>query len=102
MVMGDEADHHTVCSDCKEELDYGVQQSNAGYYIGTWCPRCGPYGRESGYFRTREGAETALALWDEGERVNDRPRGHQPGDIEVVMVSGDHLFDLLDALAEED
>ena len=39
----------------------------AGYYIGTWCG-CGPYSRESGYYRTREDAERAFR--DEGyERV---------------------------------
>ena len=49
----------STCPDCKKELKLEVLMSNAGYYIGTWCD-CGPYSRESGYFRTRELAEKAL------------------------------------------
>jgi hypothetical protein len=36
-----------------------VLRSAAGYYIGTQC-ECGPYSRESGYYRTYEEAESAL------------------------------------------
>ena len=36
-----------------------VYLSGAGYYIGTYC-RCGPYTRESGYYRTRELAQAAF------------------------------------------
>lgn len=43
-----------------------VLSSNAGYYIGTFCHTndcddMGPYSRESGYYKTRELAEKALA-----------------------------------------
>lgn len=62
MALPGERDHYTKCDDCNEPLDYGVQHSNAGYYLGTWCPNCGPYGRESGYFLTRKLAEKALAV----------------------------------------
>lgn len=48
-----------TCEDCGEELVNGVQMSAAGYYIGTVC-ECGPYSRESGYYKTREQAESAL------------------------------------------
>jgi hypothetical protein len=41
-------------------LELKVLRSNA-FYIGTFCDRCGPYSRESGYFATREEAEAALA-----------------------------------------
>ena len=36
-----------------------VYLSGAGYYIGTYCA-CGPYSRESGYYRTRELAQADL------------------------------------------
>ena len=39
-----------------------VYLSGAGYYIGTYC-RCGPYTRESGYYRT---CELAQAAFDSG------------------------------------
>lgn len=47
------------CSECgiKPELD--VYMSGAGYYIGTYC-NCGPYSRESYYFKTHEEAKKAL------------------------------------------
>ena len=38
-----------------------VQHSAAGYYLGFFCPQCGPYSRESDYFRKREAANAALA-----------------------------------------
>lgn len=37
-----------------------VQSSGGGYYIGTFCPYCGPYSRESGYYRTADEAQAAL------------------------------------------
>lgn len=42
-----------VCSDCGVELKAQILRSAAGYYLGTQC-NCGPYSRESGYYRTRE------------------------------------------------
>lgn len=45
------------CLDCDCDLPLKVCQSAAGFYAGTWCDNCGPYSRESGYFRTREEAE---------------------------------------------
>lgn len=50
----------TTCPDCGEfVLPFKVLQSAAGWYIGTEC-NDGPYSRESGYFPTREAAQTAL------------------------------------------
>jgi hypothetical protein len=34
-----------VC--CGKKLEIRVCKSAAGYYIGTTCPNCGPYSRES-------------------------------------------------------
>lgn len=53
----------STCPDCKKSLKEEVLYSMAGYYIGTFCD-CGPYSRESGYFRKKEEAEKALELED--------------------------------------
>lgn len=50
----------TVCFNCGTDLSVKVCQSAAGFYIGFFCPHCGPYSRESGYFRSREEAKQAL------------------------------------------
>ena len=47
------------CPDCSEKLIPKVMRSNAGYYIGTSCC-CGPYSRESGYYKTKQEADVAL------------------------------------------
>lgn len=48
------------CS-CGRELPLQVLESGAGFYIGTFCPDCGPNTRESErYWRKREQAQTAL------------------------------------------
>jgi len=49
------------CPDCKVKLEPQVLRTPAGYYIGTQC-NCGPYSRESEYYRTKEAAEKWLAL----------------------------------------
>jgi len=51
----------TTCHECGTELNIGVQKSAAGYYVGFWCPECGPYSRESNYYRSCEEAEKALS-----------------------------------------
>ena len=53
------SDASSTCEDCNKKLELQILQSAAGYYIGTWCD-CGPYSRESGYYRTRKDAEKAL------------------------------------------
>ena len=37
-----------------------VLRSAAGYYVGFFCPRCGPYSRESGYYASFDEAQEAL------------------------------------------
>jgi hypothetical protein len=49
---------------CGKKLKLQVLHSNAGYYVGTRCPECGPYSRESGYYRNSQAAQKAL---DSGE-----------------------------------
>lgn len=53
----------TRCPDCKTKVSPEVLHSNAGYYIGTAC-KCGPYSRESGYYRTSDEAAHDLATGD--------------------------------------
>jgi hypothetical protein len=55
------------CSDCGLMPKIDVYSTPAGYYIGTRCD-CGPYSRESGYYRTREAAQAALADGSYGRR----------------------------------
>ena len=54
-------DVSTTCHECGTGLTIGVQKSAAGYYLGFLCLECGPYSRESGYYRTYEEAERALS-----------------------------------------
>lgn len=48
-----------TCPDCQLKPRLQVCHSGAGYYIGTYC-NCGPYSRESDYFKTYEGAKASL------------------------------------------
>lgn len=41
---------------CGEKLICGVYHSAAGYYIGYWCNKCGPYSRETEYFSSMKSA----------------------------------------------
>ena len=56
----------TICHECSTELAIDIQKSAAGYYIGFFCDCCGPYSRESGYYRSSEEAETALSAGSYG------------------------------------
>ena len=47
------------CPECRMTPPLEVFESPAGYYIGTYCD-CGPYSRESDYYKTRKEAEDAL------------------------------------------
>lgn len=57
--------HGVKCTDCGTELPLQVQHSAAGYYLGYFCPNCGPYSRETGYYKAREKAEEELKRWQE-------------------------------------
>jgi hypothetical protein len=53
-------DVETSCVECGAHLEIQVCKSMAGYHVGFWCGRYGPYSRESGYYRSHEDAEEAL------------------------------------------
>ena len=48
----------STCPDCGVTPVLAVYETSA-FYVGTYC-HCGPYSRESGYYKTREAAENAL------------------------------------------
>lgn len=54
-----------VCANCGARVVLGVWRSAAGYYVGTRCS-CGPYTRESGYYRTEDEGRAALASGEYG------------------------------------
>ncbi len=61
MTLPGETGHaNSKCIECGADLPAKILNSGAGYYIGTFCPNCGPYSRESGYYPTREAAQEAL------------------------------------------
>jgi len=62
------------CEDCRQIMEYGVQRSAAGYYLGYFCGNCGPYSRETGYYYNGADAQDGLDKIRRGERpVNPRP-----------------------------
>lgn len=60
MALPGEARSVTKCEDCGEKMSIEVHRSPAGYYIGQWCSKCGPYNRLSGYYTKHSEAEQAL------------------------------------------
>lgn len=57
-----------TCPDCGKDVSLlRVLHSAAGYYIGTRCD-CGPYSRESGYYKTPKQASDALLLFEAAQR----------------------------------
>ena len=42
----------TICHECGTELNIDIQKRAAGFYVGFFCLECGPYSRESGYYRS--------------------------------------------------
>lgn len=47
------------CPDCRKKPILDVYSSMARFYVGTYCD-CGPYSRESGYYKKSEDARKAL------------------------------------------
>lgn len=76
----------TNCGECNQELPLMVLYSAAGFYLGTWCDKDGPNSRESGYFRSEEGAEDALLQWRVGNYVSKRDTGYHPGPMNVIAI----------------
>ena len=49
-----------VCGCCGAVLKLQVCCTMAGYYLGYYCDCCGPYSRETGYYRSWGEAEQEL------------------------------------------
>lgn len=50
---------------CGGDLILDVYKSGAGFYVGTYCVKCGPFDRHSGYFKTKEDAVRVLPDYEE-------------------------------------
>jgi hypothetical protein len=76
-----------TCSDCETELPLQVLSTPAGYYLGYFCPHCGPYSRETGYYKKREQAEAELKRWqDEAKEPEEvRDTEYHPDNLDVEM-----------------
>ena len=61
----------TKCSDCGLMLYLSVLET-CSPYLGFFCGTCGPYSRETDYFKTRAEAEAALECWKAGEQRGKR------------------------------
>ncbi len=48
------------CSECGADLPLRILHSAAGYHIGRFCNTCGPYSRETSYFKTEKEARKVL------------------------------------------
>lgn len=55
------------CQDCCLPVNLDVHRSNAGFYLGFWCPQCGPISRETNYVGTRRKAEEELTKVRQGK-----------------------------------
>jgi len=53
-------DKSTTCTDCGTHLELEVLHSSAGYYLGFFCPNCGPYSRETPYYKNEDVAQSRL------------------------------------------
>lgn len=54
------------CTECGRVLYLNAYRSNAGWYLGYRCRKCGPFSRESGYYKTEEEALDAGVGGDYG------------------------------------
>jgi hypothetical protein len=83
------------CADCDEELPLKVLESAAGYYVGYFCPNCGPYGRKSEYFQTTALAGIVLAkMTGLGMKVEHLIRCRQCSSIDVSLYTEDCYQDV--------
>lgn len=57
------------CPVCKRKLPLTQALSNAGYYLGFVCAKCGPISRETSYFKDFTAAREALRKVKEGKTI---------------------------------
>lgn len=68
-LSGETAGLHGVTCDCGADLRLDVLQSAAGFYLGYFCDRCGPWSRETDYYSSRASARFDLNRWLKGGRL---------------------------------
>jgi hypothetical protein len=60
-----------ICEDCGESMPLDVYSSGRrGYWLGRSCS-CGPYSRDSGYFKTEEEAQDKLDYYKRHEKKSE-------------------------------
>jgi hypothetical protein len=59
-VPGELSGLHGATCNCGAELELQVCESAAGHYLGYWCDRCGPWSRETGYYKDKYVAAAQL------------------------------------------
>lgn len=64
MLQGETIHSGANDSCCGVALKIQVLHSAAGYYIGTQCPNCGPYSRESGYYKCEQDAIDDINIYE--------------------------------------
>jgi hypothetical protein len=80
-----------VCPTCLWRPEFEVYSSGGGYYIGTYC-QCGPYTRESHYYRSAEDAQDDLdngtVRWRD---IDDRKQLYRTIVISAEVIIPSHL-----------
>jgi DNA-directed RNA polymerase subunit RPC12/RpoP len=83
-----------TCLDCGAELPLKVLKSSSAYYIGYFCPNCGPYGRISEYFQTAALAEAVLITMSASPTKDDPIRCRQCGSKNTSLYMEDCYHDV--------
>jgi len=55
----------TDCTECNCLLPLKVLESAAGFYVGYFCPTCGPYERLTSYYKTAAEAKELMEAMHE-------------------------------------
>lgn len=53
------------CHWCGREIVLEVLHNHSGWYVGYVCSTCGPLSRETGFYATREEAESSHSTFKE-------------------------------------
>lgn len=74
MLNGETASMMPVisCNRCDANLPLRICSSAAGWYIGYYCPNCGPYSRETDYFADYAAAKRAYDIAVAGGTVPEQ------------------------------
>lgn len=91
-IEGELSGTQGVFCSCGAELPFEVLQSAAGFYLGYFCPNCGPWSRESEYFPSQKTAEAFMkSLKDEDDTSKLRTTERKEGELTA------HSFENIDS-----